>query len=87
MCSPSKSGSSSRVLCCGTLDLQNGSFIRVNELILKRKMEMMQESQKQQIQTENILLVLNKLIHNVIRIIDRFVFFFKGILLGMRAWL
>lgn len=52
---------------------------------MKRKMEMMQESQKQQIQTENILLVLNKLIHNVIRIIDRFVFFFKGILLGMHA--
>ncbi|CAD8176549.1 unnamed protein product [Paramecium octaurelia] len=63
-------------------NLTNGSFIELNEQALRRKIQMMEESRKQQIQTENVLLVLNKLIHEAIKLIDRFIFFFQGLLAG-----
>ncbi|CAK79441.1 unnamed protein product (macronuclear) [Paramecium tetraurelia] len=63
-------------------NLTNGSFIELNEQALRRKIQMMEESRKQQIQTENVLLVLNKLIHEAVKLIDRFIFFFQGLLAG-----
>ncbi|CAD8075386.1 unnamed protein product [Paramecium sonneborni] len=63
-------------------NLTNGSFIELNEQTLRRKIQMMEESRKQQIQTENVLLVLNKLIHEAVKLIDRFIFFFQGLLAG-----
>jgi hypothetical protein len=65
------------------LDLKSGTFVPVSEKFMKLKLSEIQIQDIQKSQSENLFLELNRIIHELVRILDRGIFFFQGILTGI----
>ncbi|KAM3144150.1 hypothetical protein pb186bvf_003612 [Paramecium bursaria] len=64
-------------------NLKDGSFIEVQQQQLKRRKQQLEDANKRILEPEDAFGLLNQVVNDTVKLIDRFIFFFQGLVTGM----